>query len=133
MKILKNLAITDKTRLSVQKFNLPALFKEQWTVGIVFLSNKEIGKLNKKYLKSNRPTDVIAFNYSQNNCDLAISLEMAKENAEIYKTPFKKELMLYVIHGLLHVFGYNDDTLKNKKRMFKKQEEMLKLVAYMTN
>jgi probable rRNA maturation factor len=94
-------------------------------LGISFFSDSRIKKLNQKYLKTNTPTDVIAFSYSKDNADIAISLDTAKRNAGIYKNSLKKEILLYIIHGILHLSGYDDTTPKEKKRMFKKQEEIL--------
>ena len=95
-------------------------------MGVVFLDDKRIKRLNLKYLKANRPTDVLAFQYSKNTADLAISLETAKRNAKLYKTSFKKELIRYIIHGILHLSGYNDHGPKETELMLKKQEEIFK-------
>lgn|SRR3990167_4945785 len=97
-------------------------------IGISFFSDSRIRKLNQKYLKTNAPTDVIAFSYSQDNADIAISLDTAKRNARIFKSSLKKEILLYIIHGILHLRGYADTTAKEKKRMFKKQQELLKKI-----
>lgn len=97
-------------------------------MGISFFSDSRIRKLNQEYLKTNAPTDVIAFSYSPDNADIAISLDTAKRNAGIFKSSLKKEILLYIIHGILHLTGYNDAALKEKKRMFEKQEEILKKI-----
>lgn len=96
------------------------------SLGISFFNDSRIKKLNQKYLKTNTPTDVIAFSYSKDNADIAISLDTAKRNAVIYNSPLKKEILLYIIHGILHLSGYDDTTPLKKKRMFKKQDEILK-------
>ncbi len=83
-------------------------------INLILTNDKEIKKYNKKYLGRNTPTDVIAFSMiedsfiSPNNVvgDIIISLETVKKNGEIYKTGFKKELLLVVIHGVLHLLGY---------------------------
>lgn len=98
-------------------------------IGVVFLSDKEIRYLNKKYLKHNGPTDVLAFDYSASGFELAISLDTARRNAKIYNTSLKEEIVLYIIHGILHLCGYNDTTPASRKRMFKKQSEIAKLVS----
>lgn len=97
-------------------------------MGISFFSDSRIRKLNQKYFKTNAPTDVIAFSYSRDNADIAISLDTAKRNARIFKSSIKKEILLYIIHGILHLRGYADTTPKEKKRMFEKQEEILKKI-----
>lgn len=95
-------------------------------MGISFFSDSRIKKLNRKYLKTDAPTDIIAFSYSKDNSDLAISLDTAKRNARIYKSSLKKEIVLYLIHGIMHLSGYDDTTPKEKKRMCEKQREILK-------
>ncbi|OGX44783.1 MAG: rRNA maturation RNase YbeY [Omnitrophica WOR_2 bacterium RIFOXYB2_FULL_45_11] len=99
------------------------------SLGISFFSDGRIKKLNQKYLKTNTPTDVIVFPYSKDNADIAISLDTAKRNARIYKSSLQKEILLYIIHGILHLNGYNDTTPKERKRMFAKQEEILKKIT----
>lgn len=98
--------------------------QQEWSLGIAFLNDKQIRGLNQKYLKANRPTDVLAFNYGQNTADLAISLESAKRNAKFYKTSLQKEVIRYIIHGILHLHGYDDRNPEEKKIMFKRQEEI---------
>jgi len=99
------------------------------SLGISFFSDGRIKKLNQKYLKTNTPTDVIVFPYSKDNADIAISLDTAKRNARIYKSSLQKEILLYIIHGILHLNGYNDTTPKEKKRMFAKQEEIFNKIT----
>lgn len=95
------------------------------TLGISFLSDKQIQQLNNKYLKHNRTTDVLSFDYTgQKAADIAISVDTAKRNAAIYGTSYKDELILYLIHGVLHLFGYDDTSPRAKRRMFSKQETL---------
>ncbi|TAN59712.1 rRNA maturation RNase YbeY [bacterium] len=98
-------------------------------LGVVFLNDKEIRELNRKYLNHDRPTDVLAFDYRALGSELAISLDTAERNAKIYNTSPKEEIMLYIIHGILHLYGYNDATAKARKRMFKKQSAIIKAVS----
>lgn len=98
-------------------------------VGVIFLNDKEIKRLNRKYLKHNRTTDVLAFDYRSLGLELAISLDTAKRNAKIYNTSVKEEIILYIIHGILHLSGYSDAALAAKRRMFKKQDQLMKLVS----
>ena len=100
----------------------------QWAIGISFLSDRQIQLLNKRYLKLDRPTDVLSFNYLEHSADIAISLDTAKRNAKIYSTSYKDELLLYIIHGFLHIFGYDDVKREAKTRMFRKQEEIFRKI-----
>lgn len=108
----------------------PLCSPEEWLLGIVFLNDTRIKALNQKYLKANRPTDVLAFNYGQNTADLAISLESAKRNAAFYKTSLEKEVIRCIIHGILHLSGYDDRNPEEKKTMFKRQEELFNQIIH---
>ena len=98
-------------------------------IAVVFFNDEKIKDLNQKYLKRNTPTDVLVFDYRAHGAELAISIDTAKRNAQIYHTSLKKEVMLYIIHGILHLCGYDDTTQKAKRKMFKKQEEIFKKIA----
>ena len=105
---------------------LKRLAASGWALGIIFLSDKEIQALNRRYRKRETPTDILAFDYAGNEAELIISLETAKRNSLTFGTSFKKELMLYIIHGILHLQGFDDTNPAAKKKMLKKQEEIFK-------
>jgi probable rRNA maturation factor len=115
-----------KLRVIINKIlkalNIPAGF----SLDILFLSDKAIKGINKKYLKTSSPTDVLVFDYANLTADLAISLDTAQRNARIYKTSYKDEIILYLIHGILHLAGYDDVDPDKKKKMLKKQDEIFK-------
>ncbi len=60
--------------------------------------------------------------------DIYISIERVKENASKYKTTFINELNRVIIHGVLHLIGFNDKTKKEKQKMIQKENESLKLL-----
>ncbi|MEW6557393.1 MAG: rRNA maturation RNase YbeY [Elusimicrobiota bacterium] len=95
---------------------------------IIFVDDREIKKLNKKFRYSPYPTDVLSFKYSKNSADIFISVETAKNNAKFYRQDFYTEILRLIIHGVLHSLGYMDYTEKSKKIMWKKQEEILKII-----
>jgi probable rRNA maturation factor len=99
---------------------------------IILLSDRAIRPLNKKYKDADRPTDVLSFNidaceFGRGKCfgEIFISTDMALKNSKAYGTTFENELALYIIHGILHLSGYEDYTAKDKLRMSKKQEIIL--------
>lgn len=85
--------------------------------------------LNARYLGKYTPTDVLAFDSSLKKgeilADIAISTDTAIRNARTYRTSASYEVYLYVIHGLLHLLGYDDKTTGQKKIM---QKEAAKYV-----
>jgi probable rRNA maturation factor len=92
---------------------------------IVFLSDKAIRPINKKYKHSNRATDVLSFDLG--SCgQILISSDAALKNSRIFKTSFEKEIILYVVHSILHLFGYDDETRLEKKRMEALENNILK-------
>ena len=101
-------------------------------LSFVFVSNPKIRALNKKFLKRNSATDVLAFDFNKSKSDelngeIIISTDQAIHNARLYKTSSQKELMLYVIHGILHLLGFDDHTSAEIKRLRRKEEELFKI------
>lgn len=88
-------------------------------IGVFFTDNKEIRRINKKYLNHNFYTDVITFPYQSENSnvsgELFVSLDTVKENAVFYKVPLGNELARVIIHGCLHLAGFEDVTKKGKE------------------
>jgi probable rRNA maturation factor len=96
---------------------------------LAFINNKHSHRLNKQFLDHDEPTDVITFPYSKSKAKLegevVIGYEVAAENAADRKHDVRLELMLYVIHGCLHLCGYDDRSPKDAKRMRTKEREYL--------
>lgn len=102
---------------------------------IILTDDEKLKELNKTYRKIDSPTDVLSFAFEDNNkiCynirqlgEIYISIPTMKKQAKIYNNSEKRELALLVVHGLLHLLGY--DHLKSvalKKEMFAKQEMVL--------
>ncbi|MCH7656965.1 MAG: rRNA maturation RNase YbeY [Bacteroidetes bacterium] len=96
------------------------------TINIIFTSNSKIKYLNRKYLKRNYITDIIAFNYNRDDLisgDLFLNPETIKKNAGKYKTKFSEEILRVIIHGVLHLIGYNDKN-KEEKLVMKEKENL---------
>jgi len=102
-----------------------------------FVSNQKIRALNKKYFNKNCATDVIALGYKSSKeravagnylGDVIIAPSVAKENAKIYDLPVSSEILLYMVHGILHLLGYTDTNKNARGKMQKKQEDLLRLL-----
>lgn len=107
-------------------------------IALILVSDKRIKKLNHEYRKINKPTDVIAFayldeqNFTLKNAeaaagDIFISAATAKKQAKEFGHSFKHELETLFIHGLLHLFGFEHKTKKDEKIMEKWASRVLKL------
>ncbi|MCS7054418.1 MAG: rRNA maturation RNase YbeY [Ignavibacterium sp.] len=88
-------------------------------------------ELNKKYLNHFYNTDIITFNYSSDTKDLEgeiyISFDEAKKNSKRFNVNFNEELKRLIIHGILHLIGFNDSTKSEKKKMTLFENKLLKL------
>jgi len=94
----------------------------------IFCNDKYLLDINTRYLNHDFYTDVITFDYCLGNNisgDIFISIERVKENAVIYNVNFEDELMRVIVHGLLHLLGFNDSSLDEKGEMRKMEDELL--------
>jgi probable rRNA maturation factor len=110
--------------------------KKLGEINIVFTNNAEILAINKSFLNHLYYTDVITFNYSKKNLlkgDIFISLEQVTANASLYKTPPIEELCRVIIHGVLHLIGYNDQREEEKKMMRLKEDQYLCIAGEFIN
>lgn len=95
-------------------------------VSVLLTGDRRIRGLNKKYLNHDYATDVIAFGLERNLGDIVVSVERARAVAKELKIPFKEELARYLVHGTLHLLGYEDKPLRKYKKMNARQETILK-------
>lgn len=91
-------------------------------LSIVFVKPDKIKELNKKYRKKNRPTDVLSFKYNNNLGEIVICPEVVKKNSEKFDSNFKKESAKVLIHGILHLFGFNHEVSKRKAREMEEKQ-----------
>ncbi len=108
-KVFKYLKLSDKTEVCVS-----------------FISDKAMRELNKKYKGTDRTTDVLSFRQDGDLLgDIVISLETAKRHAVIYKTTVEKEVERLLIHGMLHLLGYDHKKHNERRIMREKEKELL--------
>ena len=103
--------------------------KEIGELNFLFVDDELMLKYNKKYLKHDYYTDVITFDSSENNIingDIIVSIERVIENAQKFKTEIDQELRRVMVHGLLHLLGYNDKTKNDIKTIRSKENYYLK-------
>lgn len=112
--------------------------KVKGKVSLVFCNDQFIKKLNKKYRGINKSTDVLSFAFRETFYPLSIeqsflgeviiSTQTARKQANKFKHGFDKELAVLLIHGVLHLLGYNHLEIKDTIKMQKKEEELLALI-----
>ncbi len=89
-------------------------------INFVFCSDIFIREMGKKYLYHDYFTDVITFNYSEKNKisgDIYISVETVSDNAATYSKSVDNEMLRVMIHGVLHLLGYDDATDAERQKM----------------
>ncbi|MGL6073202.1 MAG: rRNA maturation RNase YbeY [Fimbriiglobus sp.] len=102
-------------------------------VVLAFVNNEHIHRLNKQFLNHDEPTDVITFPYTDHKSkklegEIVIGYEVAQEYAADRGHDTLLELQLYVIHGCLHLTGYDDVSPKDEKEMRARERHYLKLL-----
>lgn len=103
----------------------------EYEISLAFVDNVTIHRLNKQYLDHDEPTDVLSFPYSAANArklegELVLGVEVAQEQASERGHDVQAELALYVIHGLLHLCGYDDKSADAEKAMRERERHYLK-------
>ncbi|MBN3033653.1 MAG: rRNA maturation RNase YbeY [Candidatus Saganbacteria bacterium] len=83
--------------------------EKKGTIDLSFINDREMRVLNRKFRRKDRPTDVLSFSYDEGKTlgDVIISRETARRNAKKYGVAYRDEVRRLVIHGTLHVLGYN--------------------------
>ncbi|RUA06435.1 MAG: rRNA maturation RNase YbeY [Flavobacteriia bacterium] len=102
-------------------------------INYIFCDDECLLQKNIKYLSHNTLTDIISFDYTENNIisgDIFISIERVKENAQDLGHLFEDELCRVMIHGVLHYCGYKDKTEKEQTEMTAKEDYYLSLRTF---
>ena len=100
-------------------------------LNFIFCSDPHLHQLNLNYLNHDAFTDIITFDNSeaveQISGDIFISIDRVKENAALVTSDFEQELYRVIIHGVLHLIGYNDKSAEEKTLMREKEDACLSL------
>jgi probable rRNA maturation factor len=90
-------------------------------VTIVLVSDRRMAVLHKRFMNIDGPTDVLTFHHGE----IFISVETAEQNAAQFATTPEDEIRLYIVHGLLHLRGFEDVDATNARRMKSVQQQIL--------
>ena len=99
-------------------------------INVIFCSDNYILDVNMKYLQHDYFTDIITFDYCEGKVlsgDLFISVDSVRENSIEFGTDFEEELHRVIVHGVLHLIGYDDHTEEDKKVMRQKENYYLQM------
>ena len=92
---------------------------------VLLVSDRRMARLHRQFLNQRGPTDVLTFEHGE----IFISVETARRNARAFGNSLEDELRLYMVHGLLHLHGFNDSDEVSARRMAKTQEKILRQLA----
>ena len=104
--------------------------KKLGEINYIFCDDEYLLEINKQYLNHDYYTDIISFDYTENEVvsgDIFISIDRVKENASDYGVSFDNELKRVIIHGILHFCGYKDKSQEEERMMRLKEEEKINL------
>ncbi|MES2835958.1 MAG: rRNA maturation RNase YbeY [Bacteroidota bacterium] len=111
------------------KKSIAAEKKKLGDINYIFCSDNYLLDLNIKHLNHNTLTDIITFDYSEEdtlNSDIFISVERVAENAKKFEVDFENELLRVMIHGVLHLCGYKDKKKEDAEKMRLKENFYIK-------
>ena len=110
------------------KFVAESEVRKVGDINVIFCSDNYILDVNMKYLQHDYFTDIITFDYCEDDVlsgDLFISIDSVADNASFYGAEFPDELNRVIVHGLLHLIGYDDHTDSEQKTMRSKEDYYL--------
>jgi probable rRNA maturation factor len=117
---------TDRLRLPVKSVrdSITKVFEDKnrdiAEVRIIYVESERMTQINEEYLRHIGTTDVITFELGEDDTidgEIYICADVAEENANLYKSNFKEELLRYAVHGALHLVGYDDNTEDKRNKM----------------
>jgi probable rRNA maturation factor len=118
-----------QTRLRIPAAKVRALASRilgKRNLSVAFVTAAAIRKLNRKFLRHDYATDVLAFRLDSDLLgEVVISADAARAEAKRRGIPVEEELLRYVVHGILHLLGYDDHAPADRARMWKRQERLL--------
>ncbi len=122
----------DKNKISAWVEEVAAGYgKKTGQINYIFCSENKIAEVNIQYLNHDYFTDIISFDYSSAQSisgDLFISPLTIASNAELLKQPFQRELHRVLIHGILHLCGFEDKTINQQTIMREEENKALVLI-----
>lgn len=124
-KVINEIVVSEKNMIDL----------EDSSINIVFASEEQVKSLNLEYRRKNFSTDVLAFKYEDNDFndeekisgEIVIAEEYIRRQAKEEGVPYNEELARMIIHGFLHILGYDHKNKKDLKNMTEKTENYLSL------
>ena len=106
--------------------------KDYSSISVLLVSDEDIQEVNKKYLGHDYATDVVTFPLHEGSKpiegEIYVSLQTTERNSKTYNNSHSSEIIRVVIHGMLHLTGYEDSTSESREEMKKKEDFYLDLI-----
>ena len=96
---------------------------------ITLMSAEELRELNRSWRNADYDTDVLSFSLSDGNAldgEIYVSLDFARTHCQTYGATYTEEVCRYIVHGMLHLLGYEDDTVRGARTMRRKEDQYLR-------
>ena len=119
---LQNFAVKALRRCLQLRKRKPTDLDKLHVVLVWLISDRRMAQLHRKFMHQTGPTDVLTFQHGE----IFISVETAKRHARAFGNSPASELRLYIVHGLLHLHGFDDQTQTGARKMHEMQEEILR-------
>jgi len=130
--------VNSEDLISVMSSVLDGEDKDYTSISVLLVSDDEIKEVNKKYLGHDYATDVVTFPLHEDSSpiegEIYVSLQTTEKNSKTYNNSHSNEIIRVVIHGILHLAGYDDSTSESKAEMKRKEDFYLELIedSFMT-
>jgi probable rRNA maturation factor len=112
----KSLQLHPRKRTDLRKVN---------GIFIWLVSDRRMALLHRRFLGQSGPTDVLTFQHGE----IFISVDTARRQARAFENPLVRELKLYIVHGLLHLHGFDDQNASETHKMKAAQERILRICS----
>ena len=138
--MVKNLQVNSLKDVDLYKSNFHSIISELkkllnfslQSLEITIVNSEYIFELNKTYLKHNYSTDIITFAYSDSvdelDGEIFISIDDAVENAKNFNVSLNSEILRLIIHGILHLIGYDDISSSDRRKMKLEENKLVKIL-----
>ena len=103
------------------KKTVPTELTSSREISVLLVSDRRMTRLHRKFLSKSGTTDVLTFQHGE----IVVSVEMAARNARRFKSSLREELRLYLVHGLLHLHGFDDQSGADARKMGVAQKRIL--------
>lgn len=121
------------SRIMIEKCVRTVLGRKHGEVSVIFVDSRRCRTLNRTFLGHDYVTDVISFMLEpapRREGEVYVNLDRARQQAKDHGVSFTNEVLRLVIHGTLHLIGYDDATASERKRMTKQEDKYLRLCLF---